>query len=286
MGEINYNIQGIVNAQTFIQHLYHKEERELRCAYLDKLRGFRYLISEGTQLMLSQWDALMLHGFHVTTQLDACQGIRQQGLLPLNKLLTTNCLLARVMHDEGIAFDFNAQSLILRRGYRTQKVRLVPTTPFEALLLRRLNEDSGISAFLSCPDFISYGMGLERQPEILTTLSHVLERPIAEDWTKNTQAYLVHFRVPVIDVDLRAMVCSEECERDLEEAVCEELLKRAFRVAWGDFHQSFLYLERDSCVPANEIIDISGICDKVIQKGEGGDTFWNWPGVSEAIDLL
>lgn len=70
MEELDFNVRYVDTAQEFLKRLYCKEEHELRC--LHRATGLHNLVSCGVSLLMKRWNALRLHGYHVTTQADEC----------------------------------------------------------------------------------------------------------------------------------------------------------------------------------------------------------------------
>lgn len=276
MEELDYNVRYVETAQEFLKRLYCKEEHELRC--LHRAKGLQNLVSCGVSLLMKRWDVLRLHGYHVTTQPDECCGIRENGLKPLPELLTEDYPLGRAVRDAGIVFDFDSQSIYVKNGSEARKLNLSRFDNHESRLLLRLDRDAGISAFLSCPSYKEYGIEFEKQPEILRTLSYVLEKPVASDWCEKTKPFIVHFRVSLNAVDLEAMADCEELEYNLKECVCEGLLNIAFRRAAGHIEQTCLFLADNTAVSPVDILEITELSDENDQvdvKAER-ESEWYW----------
>lgn len=145
---------------------------------------------------------------HLTASMDKCQGIRENGLIPLRKLLETNSDLRHFLLDEGITVDFD--SITLNYSNRNQVISFskedltISDSADIKMLSRRFSNDDGITAFLAEESISSYYADLAYAPELLSTIEKALYLPDGEltnSWRNKTSPFLISICAPLNECD-------------------------------------------------------------------------------------
>jgi hypothetical protein len=216
---------------------------------------------------------LLLASFHSTTNSDHCASVQQHGLLNLQQAIRQDTPLSRYLRDHGIIIDIDKKQLDhngtiynIDKDYKGVKQGENLARDIVAF---KLYEDCQINGFLCTDDVLDYGGDVHLRPEFLLNLAVLLnDSTIESDWQKDPEKrnYVLKFVAPISDYHHSSFfsngaILAEKTPETIELMTRYKLLDIAlknlhFSVARGYVHEEISYLNLDTVVPPENIINI------------------------------
>lgn len=135
-------------------------------------------------------DNIRVWGFHVVGSLDECREIRNQGLRNLQKILSENTQLSRMLKSYGVSFDVKRHLLLYKDKefnvdydwYRHNDYSKPPEKFLEPIA-HRIYYDYCVNGFMMNDDIFSYGTNIHERPEFMMKISDAF--PDLKKWRMN-----------------------------------------------------------------------------------------------------
>lgn len=177
------------------------------------------LKTKSKMISLSSSEKIIIRGFHVTTSSNNCEEILQNGIEPLNKVLSNpNSELTEFLRDFNLSF--NIDNMTVKHGERTHSIKEYPYEKISKLLTR------GPYAFLFCANIKSYGE-IHMYPEILKEMEKngIIDVGALEKWKKSKKAYKLTFEVPSEYISRNYLAMYKQTEKERLLAMCDDMSK-------------------------------------------------------------
>lgn len=219
-----------------------------------------------TRVKKIKMDDIKVWGFHVVGSLDKCGEIRSQGLRNLQKVLSRDTLLSRMLKSNGVIFDVK-RHLLLYKGkeynvdydwYRHNDYSMPPQKYLKPIA-HRLYYDYCVNGFMMNDDVFSYGTNIHERPEFMMKLSAAFPdlKKIEVEWAKRSKSYIVNFYA-TIDQIHRFNFDLNETQEELTDEEIEQIklwmVSRAIDRANSDlFSEVFLYVKDEIDIPPEQI---------------------------------
>ena len=215
---------------------------------------------------------LRIIGFHVVSSLDDCAEIKENGLWNLQRVLTEDTMLKRVLEQHGLSFDvpnckmhYNGQTWDIE--YEKYKGRYDLTDEEELIewISHRIYYDYCVNGFLCCDDVTTYGTDIEKRPEFILKLVEMFpELEEMEEWWKETGVpyEVVFYALP--EQVMREFFGLPEEDDDMprywyelsdEQLIKKKLLSLAVEGMYGGLDKQYLYIKDDLCLPPEQILE-------------------------------
>lgn len=215
---------------------------------------------------------LRIIGFHVVSSLDDCAEIKENGLWNLQRVLTEDTMLKRVLEQHGLSFDvpnckmhYNGQTWDIE--YEKYKGRYDLTDEEELIewISHRIYYDYCVNGFLCCDDVTTYGTDIEKRPEFILKLVNMFpDLEEMEDWWKETGVpyEVVFYALP--EQVMREFFGLPEEDDDMprywyelsdEQLIKKKLLSLAVEGMYGGLDKQYLYIKDDLCLPPEQILE-------------------------------
>lgn len=214
---------------------------------------------------------LKIIGFHVVSSLDDCAEIKANGLWNLQRVLTEDTMLKRVLEQHGLTFDipnckmyYNGQTWDIE--YEKYKGRYDLTDEEELIewISHRIYYDYCVNGFLCCDDVTTYGTDIEKRPEFILKLVNMFpDLEEMEDWWKETGVpyEVVFYALP--EQVMREFFGLPEEDDDMprywyklsdEQLIKKKLLSLAVEGMYGELDKQYLYIKDDLCLSPEQIL--------------------------------
>lgn len=217
-------------------------------------------------------DSIRIWGFHVVGSLDECREIRSQGLRNLQKVLSGDTLLSRMLKSNGVFFDVK-RHLLFYKGeeynvdydwYRHNDYSMPPEKYLEPIA-HRVYYDYCVNGFMMNDDIFSYGTNIHERPEFMMKLSDAFPdlKNLEDEWAEHSKSYKVNFYAK-IDQLHRFNFDLNETQEELTNSEIEQIkrwmVSRAIDRANSDlFSEVFLYVKDEIDIPPEQIISCEEI---------------------------
>ena len=211
-------------------------------------------------------DNIRVWGFHVVGSLDECREIRNQGLRNLQKVLSGDTQLSRMLKSYGVFFDVK-RHLLLYKGkeynvdydwYKHNDYSMPPEKYLKPIA-HRVYYDYCVNGFMMNDDVFSYGTNIHERPEFMMKLSNAFpELKTMEDyWVERSKSYKVNFYA-TIDQIHRFNFDLNETQEELTAHEIEQIkrwmVSRAINRANSDlFSEEFVYIKDEIDIPPEQI---------------------------------
>lgn len=217
-------------------------------------------------------DNIRVLGFHVVGSLDECREIRSQGLKNLQKVLSENTQLSRMLKSYGVIFDVKRHLLLYKDKeynvdydwYRHNDYSMPPEKYLEPIA-HRVYYDYCVNGFMMNDDVFSYGTNIHQRPEFMMKLSGAFPelKKMEDDWAERSKSYKVNFYA-TIDQIHRFNFDLNETQEELTENEINQIkrwmVSRAIDRANSDlFSEVFLYIKDEIDIPPEQITS----CDEI-----------------------
>lgn len=216
---------------------------------------------------------LKIIGFHVVSSLDECAEIKKNGLWNLQRVLTGDTMLKRVLEQYGLTFDVVNKTMIYKgQTWDVNPERYVgreDLTEEEELLdwiSNRIYYDYCVDGFFFCDDVTTYGTDIHKRPEIILNIVNMFpDLSEMEDWWKeNGKTYEVVFYATPEQImrDFFGLPKEDEeypfqywYELSNEQKIKKKLLSLAIEGMYGGLRKQYLCIKDELSVPAEQIIE-------------------------------
>lgn len=143
-------------------------------------------------------------GFHVTSNLNQCDEIKQNGIRNLQKVLAEPSELNLFLDSQGFSFDIQNKKMIFKgkaynidyESYKSKKETLTFQEEKLKSIARKIYFDHQVNGFFFSRDIFKYGTGIDKRPEFLLTLSS-LNSPfdyLGDKWSETRKGYVVKYK--------------------------------------------------------------------------------------------
>lgn len=205
-------------------------------------------------------------GFHVVGSLDECREIRSHGLKNLQRVLSEDTQLHRMLKSYGV--DFCIQKRLLM--YKGEKYNIdydwyrhndysMPPDKYLKPIAHRVYYDYCVNGFMMNDDVFSYGTNIHERPEFIMKLSDAFPdlKKMEDEWAELSKSYKVNFYATIDQIhhfnfDLNET--QEELTDDEIEQIKRWLVSYAIDRANSDlFSGVFLYVKDEIDIPPEQI---------------------------------
>ena len=217
---------------------------------------------------------LKIMAFHVVGSLDGCEEIRTNGLMNLQKVLSSETILKRMLDKAGIIFNIENKTVTCNGetydiDYEKYRGRHLLSGQDEGLsnIAHRVYYDHCVNGFLANDNIYDYGTDIHERPEFLLTLGHVFPQAekLAGWWRKESESYRIDFFATVNQVHRFNFELDEfrdppyEGWVDLDDSMKLKkwMLSHAIDRANNDLDVTFLYVKDEVSIPPDQILSIS-----------------------------
>lgn len=215
---------------------------------------------------------LKIIGFHVVSSLDDCAEIKQNGLWNLQRVLTEDTMLRRVLEQHGLTFDV-ANSKMVYKGqtwdieYEKYNGRYDLTDEEELIdwIANRIYYDYCVNGFLFCEDVTRYGTQIHERPEFIIKLVELFPDlgEMESWWKENGTPYEVVFYATPEQMMGGFFGISEQeddeprywYEPTDEQKIKKKLLSLAIEGINGELDQLYLLIKDELSLPPEQIIE-------------------------------
>lgn len=214
---------------------------------------------------------LKIIGFHVVSSLDDCAEIKQNGLWNLQRVLTEDTMLRRVLEQHGLTFDV-ANSKMVYKGqtwdieYEKYNGRYDLTDEEELLdwIANRIYYDYCVNGFLFCKDVTRYGTQIHERPEFIIKLVELFPDlgEMESWWKENGTPYEVVFYATPEQMMGGFFGISEQDDEPRywyeptdEQKIKKKLLSLAIEGTNGELDQLILLIKDELSLPPEQIIE-------------------------------
>ena len=216
---------------------------------------------------------LIIIAFHVTGSLDNCEEIKRTGLKNLQKVLTEDTELSRLLLSHGVKFDIKNRRLcnngnIINIDYYKYRGRLNVPQKIKNVA-HRVYYDYCVNGFLSNDDVFSYGTNIHERPEILLDLVNLLPELeyMEKEWIENSKSYRIFFFSKIDQIHRFCFDLDEyndppyENWADLSDTqkIKKWMLSHAIDKSNSELSSSFLYIKDHLDIPPGQIISCEEI---------------------------
>lgn len=217
---------------------------------------------------------LKIMAFHITGSIDGCKGIKANGLMDLQKVLSEDTALKRVLAESDIEFDIPNKRLFHKGksydiDYEKYKYRHLLSEIDEALdgVAHRVFYDYCVNGFFLNDDVKKYGTDIHERPEFLMRLCDLFPEAkiVEEQWVKRAKSYRIDFYVTVNQVhrfnfeldDYSDPPYKDWLDLDDDLKIKKWMLSHAIDRAFDNLEMMCLYIKDSVVVPANQIVSVS-----------------------------
>ncbi|RGY66083.1 hypothetical protein DXA30_03520 [Fusobacterium ulcerans] len=205
-------------------------------------------------------------GFHVVGSLDECREIRSQGLRNLQKVLSGDTLLSRILKSNGVFFDVK-RHLLFYKGkeynvdydwYRNNDYSMSPEKYLKPIA-HRVYYDYCVNGFMMNDDIFSYGTNIHERPEFLMKLSAAFPdlKKMEEEWAKRSKGYKVNFYATIDQIHRFNFDLNDTQEELTDEEIVHIkrwMVSRAIDRANNNLiSEVFLYIKDEIDIPPEQI---------------------------------
>ncbi|HFK4921841.1 TPA: hypothetical protein ACGX5B_002199, partial [Listeria monocytogenes] len=185
----------------------------------------------------------MIKFFHITTAIDSLASIKENGILTLDKLLSTDSSFTNFLKENSIEYIENQQTLLVEG----KEVDLKKEGWFN--LEQRLTDDSIINGFYYIDDSMKNYSSVIRYPEIFHDLDEMLNNKykLSDKWEKLATPYVLEIEIPWID---------GEGDNLGEKIDVDKFLKRLVKRAAGedqDKYKNIFFVKKGRSILPKEI---------------------------------
>lgn len=217
---------------------------------------------------------LKIIAFHIVCSLDECREIKINGLMDLQKVLSQDTMLKRMLEKSGIEFDLPNKCIICDgKKYDIDydnylgKVDLTGDEENLKNVARRVFYDYCVNGFMYNNDVTSYGANIHERPEFLMTLSKLSKK--AEElecfWKSNAKSYRIDFYATIDQVHRSNFELDESKDTPYNDwnqlndnmKIKKWLLSHAIEKTENDYGEAFLYIKDGVIIPSSHIIEIN-----------------------------
>lgn len=211
-------------------------------------------------------DYIKVWAFHVVGSLDECEEIRRKGLRNLQKVLSEDTVLSRMMKSYGVVIDVKRRLLFYKGKeynvdydlYRHNNF-LFSKEKYLEPIAHRIYYDYCVNGFMMNDDIFSYGTNIHKRPEIMLKLSSAFPdlRKMEDEWSERSKSYKVNFYATIDQIHRFNFDLSEKQEKltdeDIEQ-IKRWMVRHAIDRANSDLYSEvFLYIKEDIDIPADQI---------------------------------
>lgn len=217
-------------------------------------------------------DNIRMWGFHIVGSLDDCEEICSQGLKNLQKVLSEDTHLSRMLKSNGVFFDVEKHLLFYKDKeysidydwYRHSDY-LTHSEKHLKSIAHRVYYDYCVNGFMMNDDIFSYGTSIHERPEFLMKLSAAFPtlRKMEIEWAKLSKSYKVNFYATINQIhrfnfdlcETQAELTDEEIEQ-IKKWMTRHAIDRASNNLFSDV---IIYIKDEINIPPNQI----DICEEI-----------------------
>lgn len=210
-------------------------------------------------------------GFHVTGSLDECEEIRTNGIRNLQKVLSENTIVRKVLRKYGVIIDVKSQQLhykdiYLDINYENYKGReeLSYKDKHVEYLAHRIYYDFCISGFMMNDNVLDYGTNIHKRPEFIMRLVELFPdlNIMEKEWINRSISYRIDFYTYFKQLHRFSFELDEEKDppyNNWHELTDEQKLKKwmlshAIDRANGDLDEVYLYVKDEVDILPEQIL--------------------------------
>ncbi|NCB25349.1 MAG: hypothetical protein EOM62_07745 [Bacteroidia bacterium] len=214
--------------------------------------------------------------FHIVGSLDDCAEIKKNGLINLQKVLSENTILSRLLLANHVWFDIENRILhyedkLININYDDYCGRsdLNKTKKKIELLAHRVYYDYCVNGFMSNDDVFGYGTGIHNRPEFLLRLVDLLPelKPLEDKWFQKSKSYKITFFANIEQLHRFNFELDNNEDPPYEgwsdlsddQKIKKWMLSHAIERANGNLAESFLYVKDDIDILPTQIISCQEI---------------------------
>lgn len=204
MGDLIFDISTPDSAFKFIQDFFKISGREFIQEYiiesksdLDRFWERNYNYIESIDITALKYKVL-----HVTSNWDDCSEIKSKGLYNLQKVLSEETILSKLLSEHGLHFDIKNKVLYYHGkefdiDYSKYRGKYGLTRKEEYLreVARKIYFDPQINGFFAIDNVYQYGTNIHKRPEILMNLVNLFPnlKEVEKLWCDKSKGYIVSF---------------------------------------------------------------------------------------------
>lgn len=216
---------------------------------------------------------LKIMAFHILGSLDNCQEIKRNGLINLQKVLSRDTLLHKLLLKAGVDFDIDRRIVkyegveydIDYERYREEHF----LSPEEVILKDigyRVYYDFCVNGFLYNDNAKNYGTDIHERPEFFNRLTDVFPaaKTLENYWKSNSVGYCIDFYATpeqihefTYGVDLKNISEYDMQFIDLKMELKKWMLSLACSRTLNQCEMKCLYIKEDTDIPFSQIVSIS-----------------------------
>lgn len=217
---------------------------------------------------------LRIMAFHVLGSLDGCKEIKENGLMNLQDVLSSNTTLCKLLGKAGIKFDIQGKTVscngkVYNIDYEQYRHSHFLTGIDEELssVAHRVFYDFCVNGFLLNDNVFNYGTDIHKRPEFLMTLGRLFPQAqkLESFWISRAKSYKIDFYATIDQVhrfnfeldELRDPPYVGWFELDDEMKIKKWMLSHAIDRAADGLSMQCLYVRDDVVIPREQILKIS-----------------------------
>lgn len=217
---------------------------------------------------------LKIMAFHIVGSLDECREIKTNGLMDLQKVLSQDTMLKRMLEKSGIEFDLPNKCIVYDGKKESidydnylKKVDLSEDEENLKKVAHRVFYDYCVNGFMYNNDVTSYVTNIHERPEFLMTLSKLSKKAKELEccWKSNAKSYRIDFYATIDQVqrfnfeldELKDPPYNDWNQLNDNMKIKKWLLSHAIEKTEIDYGEAFLYIKNGVIIPSSHIIEIN-----------------------------
>ncbi len=213
-------------------------------------------------------DDIRVYGFHVVGALDGCKEIKTSGLMNLQRVLSSDTELNRMLNKYGVYISVDKHLLCYNdKEYELYYTSGIYSTAPESLekslnkVAYRLYVDYNINGFIVNDNVKRYGTDIHKRPEFILTLCNLFRdlNALTIEWENISKSYNVNFYAKMNQINCRSTFgCNSEYEELFDEEIDilkQDLVRLAISRARDEYMgEHYIYIKDYADIPADQII--------------------------------
>lgn len=213
---------------------------------------------------------------HVTTTIDNLEYHKNNGLMDLASLLSSDSPMSQYLLSFGLNFDIENKELQYNDTvynidyYRDDKSKFFDRDSLEGKIdsiAHKVCYDNQISAFFTMKGDKEYLSQIHLRPEFLINISKFCKKDLENAWIRKAKSYVIEFEEKFENFEWFSFYYDkEDYYEDLESKMIHRrwMVNKALNTIWNDYYydsisDEFAYMKPDYIIPWSNVINCRGI---------------------------
>lgn len=219
-------------------------------------------------------------GFHITSNWDNCDEIRKQGLIDLQRVLSENTSLNRILRNYGIIFDIPQKTVYCgdhkinidydslskqdRHSFSDDELRVWNVA-------HRVYYDFLVNGFYNNDNIFGYGTDIHKRPEFFIQLTELFPQLCEYEklWKQKSKSYKITFyaylsQLAPYSFDMNNLddpPYDDWADLTMEQRLKKRMLSLALDRVYDGLSEQYMYIRDGVGIPPSQIISYEEITE-------------------------